>query len=177
MHKLFNLQRFTDGEDGGENKGGAQPEIDYEKLASIINGKQTATEDSVLRGYFKQQGMSKEDMETAIANFKDKKKENDPNIKLAEAQAELEKLKNENIISKKDVAPEYSEFVMFKARQVAKDKNIAFEKAVDSVLKDNPIYKKSGAYRVSTGTQSGGSEGSEGGNAMINDAIRNAFRR
>ena len=35
------------------------PQIDYEKLAQIVAGKQSVTEDSVLRGYFKQQGLSR----------------------------------------------------------------------------------------------------------------------
>ena len=34
----------------------APVEIDYDKLAQLISGKQAATEDSLLKGYFKQQG-------------------------------------------------------------------------------------------------------------------------
>ena len=34
------------------------PEFDYDKLASLIAGKQTVTEDTVLKSYFKQQGLS-----------------------------------------------------------------------------------------------------------------------
>lgn len=48
----------------------AAPEFDYEKLAQLVAGKQTVTEESVLKGYFKQQGLSKEQMEQAIATFK-----------------------------------------------------------------------------------------------------------
>ena len=44
------------------------PEFDYEKLASIITGKQSVTEDTVLKNYFKQQGLSKEEIETAISS-------------------------------------------------------------------------------------------------------------
>ena len=36
----------------------AQPEIDYDKIASILDGKQKATEESVLKGYFKEQGLT-----------------------------------------------------------------------------------------------------------------------
>lgn len=69
--------------------------FDYEKLASIITGKQTATEDSVLRGYFKQQGLSKEEMEQAIASFKQQKAAQTPDVnaiqqQLAQSQAAVQ---------------------------------------------------------------------------------------
>ena len=46
------------------------PTIDYDRIAQILEGKQAATEDSVLKGYFKQQGLSKDEAEQAIAAFK-----------------------------------------------------------------------------------------------------------
>lgn len=54
--------------------------IDYEKLASIVSGKQTATEESVLKGYFKQQGLSGDEMKQAIATFKEQKAKNTPDV-------------------------------------------------------------------------------------------------
>ena len=63
------------------------PTFDYEKLASLINGKQSATEDSVLKGYFKQQGLSKEEAEQAISAFKQQKAANEPNVKELQAQS------------------------------------------------------------------------------------------
>lgn len=79
----------------GANASNAPQAFDYEKLASIITGKQTATEDSVLRGYFKQQGLSKEEMEQAIATFKQQKAAQTPDInaiqqQLAQAQAQAQ---------------------------------------------------------------------------------------
>ena len=70
----MNLQKFAEGgsgdggaagasgADGGTLPAGAQqtPQFDYDKLVSLIAGKQTVTEESVLKGYFKQQGLSKE---------------------------------------------------------------------------------------------------------------------
>ena len=50
-----------------------EPAIDYDKLASILDGRQKATEDSVLKGYFKEQGLSDEEMAQAIKSFKDAK--------------------------------------------------------------------------------------------------------
>lgn len=66
---------------GGQQANNAQPpEIDYEKLSSLITGKQSATEDSVLKGYFKQQGLSKEEMDQAISAFKAQKAANQPDV-------------------------------------------------------------------------------------------------
>lgn len=78
------------------NQGGmsTQP-FDYDKLASMITGRQTATEDSVLREYFKKQGLSKEEMEQAISSFKQQKAAQTPDIQaiqqqLAQSQAAVQ---------------------------------------------------------------------------------------
>ena len=70
------------GADGGTSPAGAQqtPQFDYDKLASLIAGKQTVTEESVLKGYFKQQGLSKEQMDQAIASFKQQQAANQPDV-------------------------------------------------------------------------------------------------
>lgn len=49
------------------------PAIDYDKLANILDGRMKATEESVLKGYFKEQEMTDEEMAQAIKSFKDKK--------------------------------------------------------------------------------------------------------
>lgn len=90
----MNLQKFAgggsgdggaagaSGADGGTSPAGAQqtPQFDYDKLASLIAGKQTVTEESVLKGYFKQQGLSKEQMDQAIASFKQQQAANQPDV-------------------------------------------------------------------------------------------------
>lgn len=90
----MNLQKFAEGgsgdggaagasgADGGTSPAGAQqtPQFDYDKLASLIAGKQTVTEESVLKGYFKQQGLSKEQMDQAIASFKQQQAANQPDV-------------------------------------------------------------------------------------------------
>ena len=60
--------------------GNQQPAFDYEKLASIINGKQTVTEDTVLKSYFKEQGLSPEEAKQAITAFKEQKAKNTPDV-------------------------------------------------------------------------------------------------
>ena len=52
------------------NQNPPAPAFDYDKLASLVAGKQTVTEESVLKGYFKQQGLSQEEMTQAIQAFK-----------------------------------------------------------------------------------------------------------
>lgn len=73
---------------------GQAPQFDYDKLASLIAGKQTVTEESVLKGYFKQQGLSKEQMEQAIAAFKQQQAANQPDVagmqnQITETQSQL----------------------------------------------------------------------------------------
>lgn len=53
-----------------ENQVTEQPSIDYDKLASIIDGKIKVTEDSVLKGYMKQQGLTGDELNQAIEAFK-----------------------------------------------------------------------------------------------------------
>ena len=38
-------------------QGNPAPTFDYDKLASLINGKQSVAEDTVLKSYFKEQGL------------------------------------------------------------------------------------------------------------------------
>ena len=62
------------------------PEIDYEKLASVIEGKKAVVEDTVLKNYFKKQGLSREEMENAIGAYKKQKQESEPNPDALQAQ-------------------------------------------------------------------------------------------
>lgn len=68
---------------GNQNGSGA---VDYDKLASLIAGKQSVAEDQVLKGYFRQQGLSPEEMNQAIAAFKAEKAKNTPDPAALQAQ-------------------------------------------------------------------------------------------
>lgn len=86
---------------GAQNNQGQNVSIDYEKLASIINGKQTVTEDTILKNYFKQQGLSKEEIGQAIQLFKDEKAKNQPDIGEYQTQvAESQRVAREATIEK-----------------------------------------------------------------------------
>ena len=68
------------------------PAFDYDKLASLITGKQSVTEDTVLKSYFKEQGLSADEMKEAIGAFKKQKAENTPDF--AKMQLEVESANN-----------------------------------------------------------------------------------
>lgn len=73
-----------------------QPGVDYEKLASILDGRQQATEEKVLKGYFKEQGLTGDEMSQAIQAFKDQRQAAQPDIpgmqaSIAQLQADVEK--------------------------------------------------------------------------------------
>lgn len=76
-------------------------QFDYEKLAGLIAGKTSVTEDTVLKSYFKQQGLSQEEMSQAIQAFKAQKAANQPDAgalqtQAAQAQAAAQKAQLEN---------------------------------------------------------------------------------
>lgn len=107
------LQFFADGEDGNTppagqgadgqvGTGNVSPSFDYNKLADIIAGKQSVTEDTVLKSYFKQQGLSQDEMNQAIQIFKTEKAKNQPDvnaiqIQLTQAQALAERAEVERL--------------------------------------------------------------------------------
>lgn len=63
------------------------PQIDYDKIAQLIAGKQAATEESVIKGYLKQQGLTKEQMDQAITTFKQQQAANTPDVNALQTQA------------------------------------------------------------------------------------------
>lgn len=73
-------------------QGNPAPAFDYDKLASLINGKQSVAEDTVLKSYFKEQGLSADEMKQAIGAFKEQKAKNTPDI--AKIQSEVESANN-----------------------------------------------------------------------------------
>lgn len=56
------------------------PTIDYNKIQQMLEGTLAAKEDTALKAYFKQQGLSQEEVETAIAEFKNQKAAQQPDV-------------------------------------------------------------------------------------------------
>ena len=122
--------------------------------------------------------MTEEQVTQALAVFRQKQQSQQPNVSQITqerdaAQKELADYKNKDTLRSKGVADGYMDFVLFKVGGMVSDKK-PFDKAADEFLKANPQYK-SGSYRVSTGTQSGGSGAAQNTNDLINNNIRNAF--
>ncbi len=208
INKHFNLQLFDDGGQGGS--GGAQGgtagtgnggqagsagnngngngggSYSFEQAEEIANARAQRAEKAALASYFKQQGMSEEEVSQAIAAYKAQQAANKPDASKItkerdDALAELAALKNSNTLRSKGVREEDLDYVMFKIGALMKeDDKLDFEKAATKYLKDNPRFTASGggSYRVKTGTDGSGQGGSfSQGNDSINNAIRKAIRR
>lgn len=85
----------------GQNNNNANPAsstIDYNKIQEMIDGRNAKTEDSILKSYFEKQGLSKDEMESAINTFKTQKanQANAQNKELTDAQTSLQKAQLEN---------------------------------------------------------------------------------
>lgn len=85
---------------GQNNNNANQPTntIDYNKIQEMIDGRNAKTEDSILKSYFEKQGLSKDEMESAINAFKTQKanQANAQNKELSDTQASLQKVQLEN---------------------------------------------------------------------------------
>lgn len=91
----MNLQLFADPAGGtGEGAGGtgtgqpgaSAPQIDYARIQQMLNGTLAAKEDTALKAYFKQQGLTQEEAEKAMAAFKAEKAKNQPDVEAMQAQ-------------------------------------------------------------------------------------------
>lgn len=58
----------------------ATPAIDYDKIQQMLSGTLAAKEDTALKAYFKQQGLSQEELDQAITAFKQQKAANQPDV-------------------------------------------------------------------------------------------------
>lgn len=152
-------------------QGNPAPAFDYDKLASLINGKQSVAEDTVLKSYFKEQGLSADEMKQAIGAFKEQKAKNTPDI--AKMQSEVESANNAKLTAEVnqsatleavkqgvDVASIPYVLKMADFSAVMADGKINTEKlteAVKKVLDDVPALKKTADN--SAGVQKIGGDG------------------
>lgn len=76
-------------------------QIDYDKIQQMLNGTLEAKENTALKAYFRQQGLSQEEVEQAINTFKQQKAANTPDVnamqtQLTQAQDAVQKAQVEN---------------------------------------------------------------------------------
>ena len=158
----------------------------YEQAEEIASARASKAERTALADFFRKQGMTEDEVTQAIHDFKTQKAARQPNVDELKKELEKERAKNsqyenEKILIKKGVRSEDLDYVAFKAAQMVDDKT-DFSKAADRFLKENPRFVGGqgtgrGTYRVSTGSQSGGTSGTENPNDSINAAIRRAAGR
>jgi len=193
--KLF-LQHFAEGGDNGgaagsgsksgEGAGAANGSqgsagYTYEQLEEVATSRAERASRAALADFFRKQGMSEEEITTAINDYKAKKQASQPDVaKLTrerdDALKKLEERDNMELLRKKGVPQDYLEFAAFKIGALVDDKT-TFEKAAEKWLKENPRYTGN-AYHVASSSTAGNTQGSTGGsNASINDRIRAAARR
>lgn len=55
-------------------------QIDYDKIQQMLNGTLEAKQDTALKAYFKQQGLSEGEMTKAISQFKAQKASQEPDV-------------------------------------------------------------------------------------------------
>lgn len=194
--KFFDLQLFTDGGDqgagaagtgagtagngnGSQNNAGAS--YSYEQAEEIANARADRAEKAALASYFKQQGMSEDEVTAALADFKAKKAAQQPNVGKVEqerdaALAKVAEMENTNYLRDKGVKSDDLDYVLFKVSKQVNDKT-DFKKAADAFLKENPRFTGQGYKVVSTGKPDGGSGNGQTVNDSINASIRSAFGR
>lgn len=164
------------------------PAIDYDKIAQLVAGKQTATEDSVLKGYFKQQGLSQEEMNQAIATFKQQKAASQPDVnaiqaQLAQAQAAAQQAMIENAATMAaislglDVKTVPYVLKMADLSQVmgqdGKINDETMKNALNKVLEDIPALKPQASQ--TTGFVQVGTAGGTGQQPATDEALKKAF--
>lgn len=169
------------------NGGNGGFSFDYEKLAQIITGRTSSAEDAALKGYFKQQGLSQQEVESAIAQYKQQKAANTPDVgamqtKLNAAQHQLTAAKVENsatmIAMELGLQPKTVPYVLKMAdltKTVKDDGTIdeeAVKNAINKVLEDVPALKPS-----NTGSNGFIQVGANGKGDQTNneDALKKAF--
>ena len=180
-----NNQQQNNNQPGNNQQTGTQS-FDYDKLASIIAGKQSVTEDTVLKNYFKQQGLSQEEMNQAISSFKEQKAKNTPDVagiqsQLTQSQQANQKLQIQNVAQlqaiKAGIAADTVPYVLKLAdfsTVMGTDGKINDEevkKAIDKVLEDVPALKPSNE------SSSGFQVGAPGSNSNNNNESQDEMLR
>lgn len=168
------------GTGSGGQGGNTGATYSYEQAETIANARATQAERAALANYFRSQGMTEEEITTAINDFKAKRQASQPNVSAIEKERDtyktkVEQMENEKILTTKGVKDEDLEYVMFKVEKLV-DEKTDFKKAAEKFLKENPRFTGQ-TYRVSTGTQSRGNDSGGNGNDFINAAIRKAAGR
>ena len=188
----LNIQLFAEDGSGGEGgdtgaQAGAQvtatQQIDYDKLAEVVSKRSAGTEDKVLQGYFKQQGLTPEQASEAMNQYKQAQatKQQEEAQRIQTMQQENAQLKARILNSQIDAkVAELAGTLGVQAEDRANatkedgtlnDDNI--KTAIETVLKAFPDFKsttQAGGFQQI----GGGNQGTAGGNG-VDDQLDNIF--
>ena len=196
----MNLQFFAEsGNEPGANGGGTEPtppaagqqvqapEFDYEKLAGIISGKQSVAEETVLKNYFKQQGLSEDEMKLAISAYKQQKAASQPDVNALQTQTQTAQAAAQQALIEKEAVLEAIQlgidaktipYVLKMADlssvigQDGKVNNETLKNALNKVLEDIPQLKPQAQQ---TAGFSFGAPGSASTEAAVDDQLNRIF--
>ena len=176
-HKLFFFDESAnagastaqDPQPNSNNPAQSTPAIDYEKIASIVEGKQKVAEDTVLKNYFKNQGLTGEEMAQAISSFKSQKASAQPDVaslqeELRVAQAQALQTRIESNLQLAAIKQGVGSNVLPYVLKLADSTNLSldskdedYEAVIAKVLEDVPAFKPEAT--ASTGFTQVGSTG------------------
>ena len=169
------------------------PAIDYDKIANILDGRMKATEDSVLKGYFKEQGLTGDEMAQAINMFKADKASKMPNVEELNAQiaaankralnAELE-LRATGLAAELGVSTAKVPYLLKmadteKATKDGKIDKVKLKESFEAVLKDIPELKTQtenasnnfGSFKIGATSENVGNSNTDTLNAQLAQAF------
>ena len=196
----MNLQKFAEPSGGADPAaGGADPstsgqqgsaavQIDYGKIQQMLEGTLSAKEDTALKAYFKQQGLSEDEMAQAIAAFKQQKAASMPDVGALQQQAQQAQALAQQAMAEKEatlaaiglgIEAKTVPYVLRLAdlSQVAgqdgKINEEALKNALNKVLEDVPALKPS--PEQAGGFRQIGASGSGHPQSTTEDALKSAF--
>lgn len=164
------------------------PQIDYGKIQQMLDGTLAAKEDTALKAYFKQQGLSEEEMNQAIAAFKQQKAASQPDVSALQTQAaQAQAMAQQAMLEKEATLTAISlgldaktiPYVLKMADlsqvtgQDGKINDESLKNAINKVLEDIPALKPQPAG--TTGFIQIGASGGSGQQTNNEDALKKAF--
>lgn len=181
-----NQNQATQNKNAGEgNQGTTKIDFDYDKLAGIVSGAQTVKEEAVLKNYFKQQGLSQEEVTQAISQFKAQKEANTPDVqaleeKLTQAQTVAQAAQIDSALQiaalKGNVETNNLPYVLKlvdRSTLTVDSTEDDYIAAVNKVLEDVPALKKTDEQGA--GFQQVGAGATGGANTSQADALKKIF--
>lgn len=171
-----------------QNQSANAPAVDYEKIQQMLEGTLAAKEDTALKAYFKQQGLSQEEMEQAIAAFKSQKAAQQPDVnaiqtQLTQAQAMAHQARLQSVATMAAVAlgidAKTIPYVLKMADlsqatdQEGKINEETIKSALNKVLEDVPALKPQ--VSASTGFVQIGAASGQQQTSSPDDVLKKAF--